>query len=209
MDHDLPKLHRVEREVQPRQNLYRAREALRHVALVREGVAFRYVLVQGGQRQILSFCLPGDFLAPSAAFKDSQHFSIQALTPMRLCLFERDAFRKFVEEDRDAMRALTGIYVDEKERYEARIVDLGRRSSDERIARFMLDAMSVMQRREPVERPSFFFPMRQQHIADALGLTQVHVSRVIGRFRKKGLIGFSGGKLEIIDLPNLRNVAGG
>ncbi|MCE9650738.1 MAG: Crp/Fnr family transcriptional regulator [Parvibaculum sp.] len=209
MPNAAPRLPRLAKDVVPRQNLYRAKEPIRQVALVREGMAFRYVLLPDGNRQILSFCLPGDFLIPSVTVRDTVHFSVQALTPMRLCVFDKEAFRAHVAEDRHAMMSMAEICIGEKENCEARIVDLGRRGSEERVARFILDLMSEMQRRDPVKHASISFPMRQQHIADALGLTQVHVSRVLGRFRKEGLISLAGGTLAIIDAPNLQNLAGG
>jgi CRP-like cAMP-binding protein len=172
-------------------------------------MAFRYVVLPDGSRQILSFCLPGDFLIPSATIRDSVHVSVQALTPMRLCLFEKEAFRAHIAEDRDAMMSMADICIGEKENSEARIVDLGRRGSEERVARFIMDLMSEMQRRDPVKHLSIAFPMRQQHIADALGLTQVHVSRVLGKFRKEGLISLAGGTLAITDAAALQNLAGG
>jgi CRP/FNR family transcriptional regulator, anaerobic regulatory protein len=58
-----------------------------------------------------------------------------------------------------------------------------------------------------VEEQSFAFPLRQQHLADAVGLTTVHVSRVIGKFREAGLIEISRDHLKILNLPELRRIA--
>lgn len=87
------------------------------------------------------------------------------------------------------------------------MTDLGRRTADERIARLMLTLMARLDARGLVRDLSFSFPLRQRHIADATGLTPVHVSRVIGSFRNAGLIEITGRSLKILNLAELRRVS--
>lgn len=51
------------------------------------------------------------------------------------------------------------------------------------------------------------FPLRQQTIADALGLTQVHVSRVMSGFRDNNVVQVNGGRLKILDMETLLDIA--
>ena len=83
--------------------------------------------------------------------------------------------------------------MEEKTRTDQLIVDLGRRTADERIARLILGLAERLSKRDmarggPTE---FDFPLRQHHIADATGLTPVHVSKVLSEFRRNGLINIS------------------
>lgn len=202
----LPGVRKIENTSRARQLLYRNKDRLREIVLIREGVALRYAVVAGGRRQILSFGLPGDFLSTSMVTKGTMNFSIKALTAMRLCVFDKEEFDAFLRRDPDAWSAFAHACMAEKEDLEARVVDLGRRTAEERIARFMLDlAMRATARGLRIDAVPF--PMKQQHVADALGLTQVHVSRIIGRLRKAGLIDMAGGTLRILDLEGLRDAA--
>ena len=88
------------------------------------------------------------------------------------------------------------------------LFDLGKRMADERIAGLILRLMDRLDLRGEIHDQSFPFPLRQQHIADITGLTPVHVSRVIGTFRKRGLLDIAGGVVTIRDLPELRRVGG-
>jgi CRP-like cAMP-binding protein len=89
------------------------------------------------------------------------------------------------------------------------IVDLGRRAADERIARLILNLTGRLAERGLVRSTplEFDFPLRQHHIADATGLTAVHVSKVLTEFRRNGLINISGRSLTILDEPAFRRVA--
>jgi CRP/FNR family transcriptional regulator, anaerobic regulatory protein len=67
--------------------------------------------------------------------------------------------------------------------------------------------MARLDERGMVQDNSFAFPLRQRHIADATGLTPVHVSRVIGSFRGAGLIEVAGRFLKVLNLPELRRIS--
>lgn len=197
-----------ETSVRARQHIYRAKEPGRHIALIREGMTLRYVTVTDGRRQILSVGMPGEFVSATCIVRDTAPFSVQALTPVRLCLFEKEALQKFIHNNPDALLRFLDLCVSEKEDSESRLVDLGRRTSEERIARFLLQ-MASRSGWNGESGFSFHFPIRQQHIADLLGLTQVHVSRVISKFRRTGLITIGSSTLNISDAYALRQAAGG
>lgn len=197
-----------ESSVRARQHIYRAKEQGRYIAIIREGMTLRYLTITDGRRQILSIGMPGEFISVTCVVRDTAPFSVQALTPVRLCLFEKEALQQFIRNDPDALHCFLDICVSEKEESESRIVDLGRRTSEERIARFLLQ-MASRSGWNGESGYSFHFPIRQQHIADLLGLTQVHVSRVISKFRRTGLITIGSGTLKIADAYALRQAAGG
>ena len=97
----------------------------------------------------------------------------------------------------------------ERSRADQLIVDLGRRTADERIARLILSLGERLARRNMVrENPlEFAFPLRQHHIADATGLTAVHVNKVLTEFRRDGLIKLSDRSLTILDEARFRRIA--
>jgi CRP-like cAMP-binding protein len=109
----------------------------------------------------------------------------------------------------DLMEKLSRAWLEEKSRADQLIVDLGRRTADERIARLILNLVDRLVKRnmahgEPLEVE---FPLRQHHIADATGLTPVHVSKVLTEFRRSGLIKISERSLTILDPAGFRRVA--
>jgi CRP-like cAMP-binding protein len=83
---------------------------------------------------------------------------------------------------------------------------LGQRSAEERIAYLFLHLMQRIAARSVIRDQRYRLPLRQQHIADAVGLTSVHVSRVIGLFRDQGLVEFSSGILQVLNLPELKRI---
>jgi len=86
------------------------------------------------------------------------------------------------------------------------MIALGQRSAEERIAYLFLHLIQRISTRSVIRDQRYRLPLRQQHIADAVGLTPVHVSRVISLFRDRGLIEFSGGVLQVLNLPELSRI---
>lgn len=186
--------------------IYRSGEPVDAVPILCDGWAFAFVMLFDGRRQILSFLLPGDVMAVTALLTERLSFSIQALTELHYCRFSKSELRsRMVAEPKFLDRCAT-IWAGEKEQSDQLVTDLGRRTADERIARLLLSLMTRLSDRGMVHDQSFAFPLRQRHIADATGLTPVHVSRVIGGFRNAGLIDISGRWLKIRNLSELRRI---
>jgi CRP-like cAMP-binding protein len=151
------------------------------------GWAFRFKMLPDGRRQILNFLLPGDLIGLQAAMFDAAQHGIEALTQVELCLLPRqrvwDLFGQMpaLAFDVTWLGAREESYVDEN------LLSVGRRNAAERIAALIVilyrraDALGLVADR------TFAFPLSQQHVADALGLSLVHTNKTLARLRRMGM----------------------
>lgn len=170
------------------------------------GWAFRFFQLSNGRRQILGYLLPGDLLSPVGVFEERSSFSAQTLTDSRLSAYERGEVQTRCAANPHVVTALAKCCATDTWHADKLITALGQRSADERIAYLFLHLMRRIAARNVIREHRYRLPLRQQHIADTVGLTPVHVSRVIGLFRDKGLIEFSGGILHVLNQPELERI---
>ena len=176
---------------------------------VLSGWAFRYKTLEDGRRQILNFALPGDFLGLQAAvFKEMDH-SVEALTPMVLCVFPRQKMWKIYEGYAGLAFDLTWIASREERLLDEQLLSVGRRSAMERIAYVLVH---IYDRATSLKLPSsgqrLQLPFTQQHLADTLGLSLVHTNKTIRRLTDRGLMSWKNGEFTMIDEDGLRRIAG-
>jgi len=179
------------------------------VPVIWGGWATSVATLSDSSRQILSFLLPGDIVSTALLFESRERYLVEAITDVRYRIFRRSELRTAVFKRADLLEKFSKAWIEEKSRADQLIVDLGRRTADERIARLVLNlaerlAKRGMARGAPVELD---FPLRQRHIADATGLTPVHVSKVLSEFRRSGLISISERSLTILDPTGFRRIA--
>ena len=189
-------------------SIYREGEPSLEYFTIFEGWAFSYKLIPDGRRQILSFLLPGDSVSFQFMHRERLHFSEQALTDVSLCYFDRRALARYVAERPRLVQRLDRLTAGAIAAADDRLTDLGRRSAHERIAVFFLQLSRRLQQRGLVAGESFPFPVRQQHIADALGLTSVHVSRVLKDLKADGMLSIDQERLTIHDPRKLKKLSG-
>ena len=166
-------------------------------------------MLSNGRRQIVSFLLPGEVISTTLLFEARPSCMVEAITDVSYRAFDRRELKSLLYRESELIDRFSKAWVDEKARAEQLIVDLGRRTADERIARLILNLFERLEKRGMVQGDpfEFDFPLRQHHIADATGLTPVHVSKVLTEFRRNGLINISERSLTILDLPGFRRVA--
>jgi CRP/FNR family transcriptional regulator, anaerobic regulatory protein len=200
-------LRRDQQSARSRQTIYRAGETLDGVPVICDGWAARVSRLSDGRRQILSFVLPGDLVSTDAVFAGSLSFFVEAITAVRHSCYDRTDLNKGLAAEPSLIKILVGTCLAEKEQVDQLATNLGRRRAEERIARLFLHLKERLEARGLVRDQSFEFPLRQQHIADATGLTPVHVNRVLGALRNEGVIELSGGILKISNLNGLLRIA--
>lgn len=177
--------------------------------IICSGWAAVIVMLSDGSRQITSFLLPGDMISTTLLFESKPNCQIEAITDVDVRFFNRTDLNALLHKNPELLDTFFKAWVEEKSRSDQLIVDLGRRTADERIARLILGLAERLSKREmarggPTE---FEFPLRQHHIADATGLTPVHVSKVLSEFRRNRLINISERSITILDPVGFDRVA--
>jgi len=160
-----------------------------------------------GSRQIVTFLLPGDIVSPSLLFSPIAHCLVEAVTEVHCRSFRRDDLKAMLLAGADPFGQLGKFWTNGSQRAHELAVDLGRRAADERIARLILNLHDRLGSRGLVDGFSMEFPLRQHHVADATGLTAVHVSKVLSEFRRNGLIEISERALTILRPAEFQRLA--
>jgi len=169
------------------------------------GWGFRFLQMPNGRRQILGFLLPGDVLVGSL-LHERLHFSVKALTAIQVSTMKRTEVQARIAMNVHILWAAAECCANEVRTADETIAALGQFSAEERIAHLFLQLMKRIASRNVIRDERYRVPLRQQHIADAVGLTPVHVSRVLSTFRERRLADLSNGVLEVFDLRELQRL---
>ncbi|MEE2567706.1 Crp/Fnr family transcriptional regulator [Hyphobacterium marinum] len=196
------------RHYQPRTALIRQGDRLGRIFVLEQGWAIRKKELEDGRRQILNFLVPGDIFDLQALINSPADHGVETITPCQVRSFETAAFIDAAGTDFTILSSLWWATVQEEAILREQIVRVGRMTAIERIAHLILE----LQRRTRIAglghaRGGAALPITRGQIADALGLSPVHVSRTITVMRRMGLIA-TDHVLEILDPESLVSVAG-
>jgi len=180
--------------------IYGEGETADYAYKVVRGVVRTYKLLNDGRRQISAFLLPGDVFGLDAV--EEHRFTAEAVCDATVLFVKRSALVGLAARDGEVANDLWRMAATELHNAHEHMMLLGRKSAQERIAAFLLEMAERAEHSEIVD-----LPMSRLDIADYLGLTIETVSRVLSRFRRKGLVDFSGARnAEIPDPAALRAI---
>jgi CRP-like cAMP-binding protein len=190
-----------------RRNVIREGERPDHIHLMVEGWAARYKLLPDGTRQITAFLIPGDFCDLHVTILGEMDHSIITLTRAKVAYIPRSKMDSLTERPGLVKAFWWATLVDEAV-LRAWIVNVGRRDAFEAIGHLMCELYVRMKLIGLTDDHCFELPLTQEELGDALGLTPVHVNRVLQRMRTDELISFKGGLLTILDYRRLESASG-
>jgi CRP-like cAMP-binding protein len=180
-----------------------------HSTVILSGVACRYKMLKGGRRQILCFQFPGDVVdIYSYVLKRLDH-GISALTRCEVAHIPHPAIRKLCETYPNLAYTLWRDSLVDTAILHMNIVNAGRRNAPERIAHLIceqymrLKAVGLAELDKPVK-----FYITQTDIADATGLSLVHVNKTLKSLKAQNLIGRDPQIMEILNWAGLKKAAG-
>lgn len=157
------------------------------------GWACSYKLLQNGERQIVDFQVPGDFLGLRSVMLHMSDHSIEPITDIEVTeVTVTDLLEAFARTPRLATAVFWAASRDEAMVVE-HLIDIGRRNAAERMAHFLLELGARLALVGLGSKAGFACPLSQYLLADALGLSAVHVNRVLRTLREKGMATFRDG----------------
>lgn len=176
--------------------------------ILQAGWACSFKLLPDGGRQIIGFPIPGDCIGLRSVLLRTSDHSFSALTDAIVSSVEASQMlRLFNEFPRLAAAILWATSRDEAMIVE-HLVSIGRRSALERTAHFFLELNERLRLVGLAANREFPCPLNQYVLADALGLSAIHVNRVLRQLRERSLLTLKRGKVVIHDVAALEQLAG-
>lgn len=177
------------------------------IYLLHEGWMGASMLLRDGGRQLVKIHLPGDLLGTPSLCLTTAGETLAALTDSVARLIPLAAFgRLFEEHSRVAACLMLSV---QKERLA--LIDLlasvGRSSAIERCAAMLLDLHDRLEAIGQLHDASFDFPLTQEQVGDLLGLTSVHVNRVLRELGQQGCIARTPRRMTLTDVDALRRLS--
>jgi CRP-like cAMP-binding protein len=152
------------------------------------GYAVRQKVTGHGSRQILAVCIPGDAVDLQNMFLDVSDHSVQTLTQAKIADVPREALQDLVLSHPAIGTAIIQLALVEASILREWVVNVGRRDARQRIAHILCEFAVRLEAHGLISGQGFELPMTQEQLADATGLTSVHVNRVLKGLEADGLI---------------------
>jgi CRP-like cAMP-binding protein len=184
--------------------LVREGDAPAACAVLLSGFAYRNKIAGDGGRQILSVHLQGDLLDLQNCLLPVADHSVQALTRIQVAYIPYQALLAAAGNYPAIAQALLHDTLVDGSIFREWILNVGRRDARQRIAHLLCELAMRQEAAGLCKGPEYEWPMTQAEIADAAGLTTVHVNRTLQSMRSDGLISTSTGRVAILDWPGLQ-----
>lgn len=185
--------------------LVREGEPPRECGLLLRGLTCRQKLTLRGARQILSFHIPGDFVDLQNCLLGEADHNVQAVTEAEVAMIPADALAELIASHPAIGRAMWLDTLIDSSVLREWVVNLGRRNARSRISHLLCELSLRLQASGLSEGLDCEFPLKQQDIADATGLTDVHTNRTLHSLRRDGLISLSFRSLQVLDWQGLKD----
>jgi CRP-like cAMP-binding protein len=178
-----------------------------HLYTVLDGWGYRYKTMEDGRRQILNFLVPGDMVGLQGALLEQMDHSVDALTPMRLCIFERNRFMTIFDKSADLAFDITWLAAREERMLDNHLLSVGQRTALERASYLIAFLYHRGLRSGLLSERVPHIPLNQNLIADTLGLSLVHTNKTLKKLQQRNLVLWRGRGCDVLDPKGLAALA--
>ena len=191
-----------------RQDLIREGDEPGPMFVVLEGWVCRYKILPNGTRQVMAFLMPGDACDLHIKLLAEMDHSIQAVTTALVATIGRGEMRDMMHNHPNIASAMYSAQLVDEGIMRAWIVSMGRRTSTERVAHLICELYLRARSIGLADEGEFALPLSQLILADALGMTAVHINRVLKELKLTGAMSLKRGSVVILDATKLVQIAG-
>ncbi|MGH8495836.1 MAG: Crp/Fnr family transcriptional regulator [Gammaproteobacteria bacterium] len=171
------------------------------------GWAFGYRILANGDRQVLDIFLPGDVMGLRDLACKRSNIGFATLTEAEVCAVPRRRLGELFQESTHLTNLFFMIAAREQAMLLERVVNLGRRSAIQKVSHLLMEICVRLERVDPHLEVDCELPLSQALLADALGLSEIHVNRTLRRLRENGLVETCGGAIRLLDRERLEALA--
>ena len=199
----------ADRPVHAGESIFDIGEPCGEVYTIVDGWAFLYALRPDGGRQVLHYAMAGDFIGYHPDHGATITYGAQALTDVRLCVMSRRGIDTISRRHPEIGLRIAWMLTRSLSHSYDHLTSIARQSARERVAHLLLQLYVRRRTQWPEMRGDLVeLPLTQELIADTLGLTAVHVNRMLAALRREGVLHFKLGRLRILDPDRLIDIAG-
>lgn len=203
----IAKISNTSRVIAPRRDLIREGENPKFAHLMLDGWACRYKTLPDGRRQIVAFFVPGDFCDLNVYVLRQMDHSVGAITRLSVADISREDMDRLTARYPRIAQALWWEALVNAAIQREWTFNVGQRTAYERIAHLLTELFLRLRTVKMTNGTSCDFPLTQNDLADATGLTAVHVNRTLQELRRDGLIELERRQLTILDMQRLMEAA--
>ena len=187
---------------------YLVRESARttECCLLLEGYACRHKVAANGGRQIVSFHMQGDLLDLQHLMLPTADHNVQTITPATVAWIDKADLRALMHSHPAIAEALWTDTLIDASIFREWVLNVGRRDARSRIAHMLCEFITRCKTAGLGDPERFELPMTQEQIADATGLTPVHVNRMVRALREEGAVTIEKGVLRVTDWRRLKMI---
>lgn len=172
-----------------------------HILLT--GLAKSYANLPNGAAQTLALMAPGDIMDAAAYAKGEARTSICAVSACRIACVPRSRLEPLLAQQPEIARALWRATARETAVLQEWMVGMGRRTAQSQLAHLLCELVWRLPSTGGEGERGCELPLTQAEIADIMGLSAVHVNRVLQHLRADGLIQLNHGRLSVLDWEKL------
>lgn len=186
-------------------DLMREGDSAQHLSFVTEGWVCRYKTTRDGSRQIVALSVAGDAANLDSVMFKRPDYGVRALTTAAIVTIPRDRLLALEAEHPGIAKSIARLAMIENAILTQWALCLGRQRAQQRLAHLLCELSARLTQGE--ESSTFELPLTQEQLADALGLTPVHINRTMQHLRSDGLLANSGRTITLPDVVRLQKLA--
>lgn len=196
-----------ERTFRSRAVIVRTGEPVAVSTLLLEGFICRYMDDRAGHRQLVAIHVPGDFVDLHGFPMGWLDHDVATIGPARVACWQHSALERVLEHRPHLARMLWFSTLLDAAMHREWVFRLGRLDAVGRVAHLLCELEVRLEMVGLSVDGRYQLPLTQADLAEACGLTGVHVNRVLRSLRERGLLLFRGGEVQILDRATLRALA--
>jgi CRP-like cAMP-binding protein len=192
----------------PRQVIFSAGEHAQGAYFVLSGIACRHLHLPGGKRPITGLLLPGDIVGMRAFLSQPLDHAVSSLTHVQAAFLSRITLSRWSRRSPSLTEALWRARTLQGAIHGQWLINVGSRTAIERLAHLLCELLVRLHAVSLANQDGCTLHLTQANLADATGLTPVHVNRTLARLSRLGISTFRNSRLIVHDRARLQEIGG-